>query len=69
MDTEKMDANDVRKKNYHLEATDSAVKVDKLPEVLKRRGFGLKGQSKYKGVKDEDTSGDFETMNDRKRKR
>ncbi|GMH84640.1 hypothetical protein TrST_g815 [Triparma strigata] len=69
MDPSKLDATDVRNRNYHLQATDSAVDVSKLPEVMRRKGFGIKGMSKYKGAKEEDTTGDFRVMEDKKRKR
>ena len=68
MDEDEMDDGDVRKKNYHLEATSSAVDVSKLPEVMQRRNFGRKGNSKYTHLKDQDT-GAMETVEEARRKR
>ena len=60
MDEDKMDADDVRLKDYHLQASGDSANVDvkKLPKVMQVRNFGRKGQSKYSTIKEQDTSGD-----------
>jgi microfibrillar-associated protein 1 len=60
MDSDKMDADDVRLKNYHLQASGDLANVDvkNLPKVMQVRNFGRKGQSKYTHMKDQDTTGE-----------
>ena len=68
MAEDELDAHDVRKKNYHLEARSSAVDISKLPEVMQKKNFGRKGNSKYTHMKDQDT-GAMDTLDEAKRKR